>query len=174
MAKSASALGQQLAENNIRLVYGGGKVGLMGIVATATLAAGGNVVGVLPKHLAIKELIMDGLTELHVVGSMHERKRMMFELSDAFVSLPGGVGTLDETIELVVWRQLALHDKPIILANIDNYWAPFEAMLAHFTDEGFGSTHDLRLFVLVDNIDDIIPALRRAPSQEIPGSPELI
>ena len=164
MADEAVRLGQLLADAGITLVYGGGNIGLMGKVARAALDAGGKVTGVIPGHLARREVMMEGLTDLHVVHSMHDRKRKMFELCDACTVLPGGIGTLDETIELVVWRQIGLHDKPILLVNIDGYWNPFDALLAHIAAEGFGSGHDGRLFTMVPSSADVIPTLQRLPT----------
>ena len=123
---AAHQLGTLLGENGHQLVYGGGRVGLMGIVADATLAAGGSVVGIIPEHIQVLEVEHTGLTELLVVDSMHTRKRMMVDRSDAFVVLPGGLGTLDETFEILTWKQLRLHDKPIVVANIDGYWDALE------------------------------------------------
>ena len=123
---AAHQLGTLLGQNGHQLVYGGGRVGLMGIVADATLAAGGPVVGIIPEHIQVLEVEHTGLTELLVVDSMHTRKRMMVDRSDAFVVLPGGLGTLDETFEILTWKQLRLHDKPIVVANIDGYWDPLE------------------------------------------------
>src|SRR5579883_15172 len=122
--RAAARLGQVIAQAGIELVYGGGRVGLMGLMADAALAAGGRVIGVIPHLLHDREVGHAGVGELIVVGSMHERKQRMFDLADAFVMLPGGLGTLDETIEILTWKQLGLHDKPVIIADIAGYWAP--------------------------------------------------
>src|SRR5690242_13485789 len=128
---AASELGTRLAAAGIELVYGGGRVGLMGLLADAALAAGGRVTGVIPRHLHDREVAHAGLSELIVVGSMHERKRRMFDIADGFAALPGGLGTLDETIEIVTWRQLALHDKPVVIVDVAGYWAPLRALVEH-------------------------------------------
>ena len=165
--KLAATLGTTLAQNNIRLVYGGGSIGLMGIIARATLSAGGNVTGVIPGHLDRVEISQDGLTELHVVPNMHIRKRKMFDLSDAFVILPGSIGTLDETIEVITWAQLNLHDKPIILVNVDNYWQPFLDLLEHIIGKGFMTESTLDLFHVINDIETLLPTLNTLPSPQI-------
>src|SRR5207249_47919 len=129
--QAAVELGHALARHGVELVYGGGRVGLMGLCADAALAAGGRVTGIIPRHLHDFEIGHHGLTELHVVESMHERKRMMFELADAVAVLPGGLGTLDETFEVITWRQLRLHDKPIVVVDIAGYWQPFQDLVEH-------------------------------------------
>ncbi len=166
-SKAAHDLGTQLGQNNIQLVYGGGHVGLMGITADATLAAGGQVIGIIPSHLHDIEVSHENLTELHVVDSMHTRKQMMFERSDAFVVLPGGLGTLDETFEMVTWRQLGLHDKPILLVNYKNYWKPFLELIDHMIEAGFVEPSAKELFLVVESLDDILPALKHSPDAEI-------
>ena len=134
---AANELGAQLARVGIVLVYGGGRVGLMGLLADATLAAEGKVTGIIPSRLRDAEVAHRGVTELIVVDSMHERKRLMAERADAFAILPGGIGTLDEMFEIVSWKQLRLHDKPILLVDIGGYWAPLLALLDHVVDTGF-------------------------------------
>ena len=134
---AARELGESLARAGIALVYGGGKLGLMGIVADAVLEAGGHAIGVIPRMLIEREVAHPKLTRQHVVTTMHERKTLMAELSDAFVGLPGGMGTFDELVEIVTWAQLGLHAKPVVLANIENYFAPFYAMLDNAVTEGF-------------------------------------
>jgi hypothetical protein len=136
-ARHAAALGTRLAEEGLALVYGGGNVGLMGIVADAALAAGGDVIGVIPEQLVGWEVAHAGLTRLDVVATMHERKARMFDLSDAFVALPGGFGTLDEMFEMLTWRQLGLGDKPCAFLDVDGYFAPLMAMLDRMLQEGF-------------------------------------
>lgn len=128
-AEAAAAVGRGIARRGLALVYGGGSVGLMGVVANAALAAGGRVVGVIPEFLATRELLHASLTETVRVASMHERKRAMFERSGAFLALPGGFGTLDETLEMITWRQLGRHERPIVLLNTAGF---FEALIAHF------------------------------------------
>jgi uncharacterized protein (TIGR00730 family) len=128
-AAAAGALGQRIAAEGLGLVYGGGNVGLMGIVADAVLAGGGEVTGVIPEHLMKWEVAHQGLTHLQVVGSMHERKRRMFDLSDGFVALPGGFGTLDEMFEMLTWRQLGLGDRPCAFLDVDGFYEPLIVML---------------------------------------------
>jgi uncharacterized protein (TIGR00730 family) len=136
-ADTARALGAELVRRGLGLVYGGGSVGLMGILADAVLAEGGEVIGVLPRGLAGKELGHDGLTELHLVGSMHERKALMASLADGFVALPGGLGTLEEILEVSTWAQLGIHRKPVGLVDVGGYWAGLLALLRHAVQEGF-------------------------------------
>jgi uncharacterized protein (TIGR00730 family) len=135
--KAAQDLGKALAERKLALVYGGGGVGLMGAMADAALAAGGEVVGVIPDSLLRREIGHSGLTRLHVVQTMHERKSLMADLADAFIALPGGFGTLDEFCEIITWSQLGIQQKPCGLLNIDQYWDHFLAMLDHAVDEEF-------------------------------------
>jgi uncharacterized protein (TIGR00730 family) len=135
--QEAAALGRLLATRQIGVVFGGGKVGLMGTLADAALAAGGEVIGVIPSALVAKEIAHDRLTELRVVSSMHERKAMMAELSDAFIALPGGWGTLEELFEIITWAQLGLHRKPCGLLNAGGYFDPLLTFLTHAVDEGF-------------------------------------
>lgn len=136
-AEAARALGTRIAKDGAQLVYGGGNVGLMGIVADAVLAAGGEVTGVIPHQLMEWEVGHRGLTRLEVVGSMHERKARMFELSDAFIALPGGFGTLDEMFEMLTWRQLGLGHKPCAFLDVAGFWQPLMAMLDRMVGERF-------------------------------------
>ena len=136
-ARAARELGALLGARGIGLVYGGGKVGLMGVVADAALAAGAEVIGVIPEALRAREVGHTGLTELRVVETMHERKAVMEDLSDAFVALPGGLGTLDELFEILTWAQLGMHRKPCGLLNVEDFFAPLIACLDHATTEGF-------------------------------------
>jgi uncharacterized protein (TIGR00730 family) len=136
-AERAAALGTRLAQEKLALVYGGGNVGLMGIVADAALAAGGDVIGVIPEQLVGWEVAHRGLTRLDVVANMHERKARMFDLSDAFIALPGGFGTLDEMFEMLTWRQLGLGDKPCAFLDVDGFFAPLVAMMDRMVDERF-------------------------------------
>ena len=135
--ETARALGETLAAMGIELVYGGGHVGLMGAIADAALAAGGEVTGVMPRALVDREIAHTGLTRLHVVGSMHERKAMMSELSEGFVALPGGSGTLEEFFEVLTWAQLGEHGKPCGLLNVAGYYDPLLAVFDHMVDQGF-------------------------------------
>jgi len=149
---AASALGRGLAEAGIRLVFGGGRVGLMGAVADGALAAGGRVLGVIPDFLTRWEVAHEGVAEMTVTDSMHSRKRHMFELSDAFVMLPGGLGTLDETIEIITWRQLQLHDKPILLCDVKGSAAPLLAAIEAAIANGFARSDVRRLYEVVDGV----------------------
>jgi uncharacterized protein (TIGR00730 family) len=133
----AQELGRVLAERELELVYGGARVGLMGAIADSALAAGANVIGVIPNGLVEAEVAHAGLTKLHIVETMHERKALMAELSDAVIAMPGGPGTLDELFELFTWRHLGLHRKPIGLLNIEDYWRPLLALLEHAVNERF-------------------------------------
>ncbi len=165
---AAHALGEGLAQRGIRLVYGGGRVGLMGIVADAAIAAGGEVVGIIPDHIQSMEVEHTGLTELHVVDSMHTRKRMMVERADAFVILPGGLGTLDEAFEVLTWKQLRLHDKPIVIADVDGYWRPLLGLIDHMVAQGFTRVDRSRLYRVADQIDTVFTALEDAPAPSHP------
>ena len=129
--EAATAFGKALAENGVGLVYGGGSIGLMGAVAKSTLDHGGTVTGIIPDFLTKRENALGGAQELIVTHDMHERKRLMFERSDAFVALPGGIGTLEELVEQLTWQQLGRHSKPILIANIDGFWEPLLALLTH-------------------------------------------
>ncbi len=168
---AAVTLGTQMGQHGIQLIYGGGHVGLMGLIADATLAADGQVIGIIPAHLHDIEVSHEKLTELHVVDSMHVRKEKMFQIADAFAVLPGGLGTLDETFEMVTWRQLRLHDKPIVLVNYKNYWQPLLDLIAHMIDAGFVQEEAWHYFQVVDNLEDIIPTLLKAPETTI--SPDI-
>lgn len=149
-AEAARALGRTLAEEEIRLVFGGGHVGLMGEVANAVLAAGGEAVGVMPNSLVEREIAHTGLTDLHVVGTMHERKAMMSDLSEGFIALPGGTGTLEEFFEVLTWAQLGEHGKPCGLLNVADYFDPLLAVFDHMVDKGFLSQSN-RALVLVES-----------------------
>jgi uncharacterized protein (TIGR00730 family) len=156
----AAEFGTAMARADFRLVYGGAHVGLMGVVADAVLAGGGTVVGVIPQQLADREVAHRGLTELHVVGSMHERKHMMAELADAFVALPGGYGTLDELCEVLGWAQLAIHEKPIILLDTADYWQPLFAMLDRAVEEGFLQTQHRQHAMRAEGVADVFRLLQ--------------
>jgi uncharacterized protein (TIGR00730 family) len=136
-AASAERLGRDMAEAGVRLVYGGGSVGLMGIVARSVLAHGGLVTGIIPQFLKDREVMLKEVSELIVTADMHERKRIMFERSDAFVALPGGIGTLEEVVEMMTWAQLDQHEKPILIVNIHGFWDPLIALFGRMTGEGF-------------------------------------
>ena len=155
--------GRRLARSGMRLVYGGGHVGLMGAIADAVLTEGGQVVGIIPEHLERLEVEHRDLTELHVVPSMHDRKRMMFEMSDAFVALPGGIGTLDESFEILSWRQLRLHDQPLIFLNDGGYWQLFADLVDHIIASGFAPPETTGLFEMAEDIDQVFDILARTP-----------
>jgi uncharacterized protein (TIGR00730 family) len=156
---AARELGETLARAGIELVYGGGRVGLMGVLADAVLLGGGRVVGIIPERLRAAELAHQGVGELIVVGSMHERKRLMAERADAFAVLPGGIGTLDETFEILTWRQLGLHDKPIFLVDVAGYWQPLRDLLDNLVAQGFVQSLVPRLLQIVPNVAVLMSAL---------------
>lgn len=164
---AAAALGKILCENGLNLVYGGGRVGLMGIIADSVLRHGGNVTGIIPRHIEQREVAHTGLTTLHVVETMHERKQMMVEKSDAFIILPGGLGTMDEFFEIMTWRQLGLHQKPVVIVNIGGYWDPLEKMLDNIIDRGFARPEDKQFLQIVSTEEDVIAALAKAPREQI-------
>jgi uncharacterized protein (TIGR00730 family) len=161
--EAASELGARLAAAGVGLVYGGGRVGLMGLLADAALAAGGDVIGIIPSRLCDAELAHTGATELVVVESMHDRKRLMTEKADAFAILPGGIGTLDEMFEIVSWKRLELHSKPILLVDIGGYWAPLRALLDHVVAKGFARTWTQGLLQIVPSIAALMAALAVEP-----------
>jgi uncharacterized protein (TIGR00730 family) len=152
----AASVGTELATRGIGLVYGGGRVGLMGAAADAALAAGGEVIGVIPRNLVDRELAHPGLSELHVVGSLHERKAKMAELSDGFIALPGGLGTLEELAEVASWAQLELHDKPIGLLAAGDYWQPLLGWLDHAVAEGFIAPRHRQLIIQDADLDGLL------------------
>jgi uncharacterized protein (TIGR00730 family) len=156
---AARAFGATAVGRGLGLVYGGGRVGMMGALADAALAAGAEVVGVIPRELVERELAHDGLTELHVVDSLHERKALMAELADAFVALPGGFGTLDELAEQLTWSQLGLHAKPVGLLDVDGFWRPLVALARHMTDEGYVREADLTSVAVAADSDELLDAL---------------
>ncbi len=158
-AVAARTLGAQLAANGIGLVYGGGSLGLMGEVARATLEGGGRVTGIIPGFLTEKEQMLRDADDLIVTEDMHERKRLMFERSDAFVALPGGVGTLEELVEQLTWVQLGRHSKPVVVANIEGFWNPFLRLLAHMKEDAFIRPGLDLNFTVVDDAKKIVPAV---------------
>ena len=171
--EAAIALGKVFAENNIRLVYGGGSVGLMGAVAQSVLDHGGSVTGIIPEFLRARENALTRIQETVVTPDMHERKRLMFERSDAFVALPGGVGTLEELVEQMTWQQLGRHSKPVLLANIDNFWEPLLALLSHMRATEF-IRPSLNVEVLkAERVEDILPRLRAAAALAPTGTKDL-
>jgi hypothetical protein len=170
--EAASELGAALAAAGIEVVFGGGRVGLMGLLADAALAAGGRVTGIIPRHLRDAEVAHAGLSELVLVDSMHERKRLMALRSDAFAVLPGGIGTLDETFEMVSWKQLGLHDKPILLADIDGYWRPLRMLLDHIVGSGFAAPRTRSLLKVVPTVAALMAALAETPAAARPPDAE--
>lgn len=160
---AARALGAEMAKRGIRLVYGGGRIGIMGLIADAVLDAGGEVTGIIPDHLHDTEVGHTGATELIVTGSMHERKQAMFERSDAFVIMPGGLGTMEETFEVLTWKQLGLHDKAIVIANIDGYWQPFCDLVTSIIEKGYARPENARLFDVTDTVDGLFEILDAKP-----------
>mgnify|MGYP001044720041 FL=1 len=163
--EAAQAFGKTLAASGVGLVYGGGSIGLMGAVAAATLEHGGRVTGIIPDFLVKREHAMTGAQEMIVTHDMHERKRLMFERSDAFVALPGGIGTLEELVEQLTWQQLGRHSKPILLANIDGFWEPLMDLLTHMRATAF-IRPTLSVDILkAERVEDILPRLRAAAAQ---------
>jgi uncharacterized protein (TIGR00730 family) len=162
--EAASELGARLAAAGIELVYGGGRVGLMGLLADAALTTNGKVTGIIPQRLLDAEVAHLGVTELVVVDSMHDRKRLMAEKADAFAVLPGGIGTLDELFEMLSWKQLELHDKPILLVDIGGYWAPLRALLDHIVVNGFARPQTRRLLHVVPSVSALMAALLEEPA----------
>ena len=160
-SRAAEEMGAALARAGFTLVYGGGKLGLMGIVADAVLAAGGRVVGVIPRMLIERECAHPNLTTQHVVTTMHERKTLMADMSDAFVGLPGGMGTFDELVEIVTWAQLGLHAKPVVLANIDGYFEPMFAMLDHAVREKFVTAESRARWRNGDSVESVMRLLKK-------------
>jgi uncharacterized protein (TIGR00730 family) len=158
---AAAAMGRTLVRRGKGLVYGGGRVGLMGVIADAVLEAGGEVIGIIPDSLAVKEIRHDGLTELVVVPNMHARKAKMAELSDAFVAMPGGYGTLEELFEVVTWAQLGLHDKPVALLNVGGYFDGLLGCIDSAVAEGFIKPEDRRLLMSGSEPDALLDALER-------------
>ncbi len=160
--KAADILGHALAAADIRLVYGGGSVGLMGRVARSVLDHDGQVIGIIPKFLKERERMLDAGGELIVTEDMHERKMMMFEKADAFVALPGGAGTLEELVENLTWSQLGWHDKPILIADIARYWSPLIALFEHMRAQHFIHREMDVDYLLATNAEDIVPLLQQA------------
>jgi uncharacterized protein (TIGR00730 family) len=171
-AEAARALGAGLAARGMTLVYGGGGIGLMGEVAKAALGAGGRVRGVIPEFLTRIERPYPALAELEITSSMHTRKTRMFELADAFVTLSGGLGTLDETVEVITWRQLGLHDKPIIILDIDGWAGPLVALFESLIDRGFVAQGDRSIYAVVPRVADALALLTQveAPAGAAPAA----
>ena len=171
--EAAIALGKAMAESGIRLVYGGGSIGLMGAVATSVLDHGGTVTGIIPGFLTARENALRRVQELIVTPDMHERKRLMFEHSDAFVALPGGIGTLEELVEQLTWQQLGRHSKPVLLANIEGFWEPLLALLAHMRETQF-IRQSLAVDILkAERVEDILPRLQAAAARAKEGTAKM-
>ncbi|KMN30787.1 MULTISPECIES: TIGR00730 family Rossman fold protein [unclassified Chromobacterium] len=164
---AAREFGRTLAEQGITLVYGAGKVGLMGVAADAALAAGGKVIGVIPEFLKAKEVAHTGLTEIHVTETMHQRKALMAELSDGFVALPGGFGTFDELFEILTWGQLSLHGKPVGLLDAAGYYQPLHRMMEHAVAEGFARPGNMDLFRISEDLPTLLAQMRAYQPQEV-------
>jgi len=169
---AARETGRQAAIRGIEIVFGGGHVGMMGALADGALAEGGKVTGIIPEILMDREVAHKSVSEMIVVESMHTRKRMMFERSDAFCALPGGMGTLDETFEILTWKQLGLHDRPIVLANLGGYWNTLLTMLDFQTAAHYIRPEQRDLFQIVESIDAIFDALAAAPAPKMPSDSE--
>lgn len=166
---AASALGRILAEQNIRLIYGGGTIGMMGAVSSAVIENGGQVTGIIPRFLLDMEAShteLERLDELILTDDMHERKRTMFERSDGFIALPGGIGTLEELVEQLTWAQLGQHKKPVLLANINQFWQPLIELISHMQDEAYIRKGFEVSFLDTDRVDEMIPLLREAVQKD--------
>ena len=166
--KAARELGETLATNSRSLIYGGGSTGLMGAITDATIEHGGYVTGIIPEHLRDVEQMHKGVQNLVVVETMHERKRRMAEMADAFVIMPGGFGTMDEFFEILTWRQLGLHDKPILIVNINGFWDHLISLISHMNQGKFVSQKDVDKFVIVDRVEEVLPMLLKQPDPSCP------
>lgn len=162
---AAKAMGQALVKRNIGLVYGGGNVGLMGVIADAMLAEGGEVIGVIPQGLVAREVAHQHLTEQRIVGTMHERKALMAELSDAFIAMPGGMGTFDELCEILTWAQLGIHQKSCGILNVENYFTPLLTMFDHAMNEGFLRAEHRALVLDASEPEQLLDALAKYQPQ---------
>jgi uncharacterized protein (TIGR00730 family) len=159
--EAAENLGKMIAENDFNMVYGGGRLGLMGRVSNAVVANGGVVVGVTTEQLDEREGVQEGLHEIHVVDTMHTRKLKMSQRADAFIIMPGGFGTLDEFFEILTWKQLGLHSKPIIIANLDGYWDPLLNLFEHVIEENFAKKEHLQYVEIATSLEDIIKIAKK-------------
>ena len=163
-AETGRIVGTGLARLGIRLVYGGGRIGIMGVIADATLAAGGKVLGVIPQFLTQMEVAHQGATEMVVTDSMHVRKTRLYEEADAFLILPGGLGTFDEAFEIITWKQLRLHDKPILVCNAGGWAEPLIALVDHVIAQGFADPKCRELFEVVENAEAVVERLKTLPA----------
>lgn len=161
---AALRLGGIMAKAGVRLVYGGGRIGMMGRIADAVMERGGEVIGIIPQFLEQVEVGHSGVTQLIVTDNMHDRKQKMAEMSDAFLIMPGGLGTLEETFEILTWKQLGLHQKPIIIADIDGYWHHLTELIDHMIAESYAKEENRALFQVIDSIDELLPALSAMPA----------
>lgn len=166
----AKVLGQALAAAKVRLVFGGASIGIMGTIASQVLASGGKVTGIIPHFLKELEVPLEGVSERVLTKTMHERKQIMFDRSDAFVILPGGIGTLEEAFEMLTWRQLRRHEKPIVIVNTNGYWNPLIVMVQHIVDQGFAGADIVRHLTIVDKAVEVLPAINRVLGPE--GAPK--
>lgn len=171
-SRIARDFGAEIATRGMTLVYGGGRVGLMGELAEGALGNGGHVIGVIPRALQDREVGHERIQDLMVVENMHERKRRMFEQADAFVALPGGIGTLDETFEIITWKQLGYHDKPIVILDHSGYWQPLLQLLDHQRRAGFVSDATIALFGVAQNLTEVFAQIAAAPASRLSPAPE--
>ena len=169
--EAAVELGQEIANRGLRMVYGGGNTGLMGAASNAVIDNGGFVTGFSPEHLKDREAPNNRVQDLHIVDTMHTRKQKMFEASDAFIVLPGGFGTLDETFEVITWRQLGLHDKPVVLVNINNYWTHLQELMERIIVEKFASDGHRAFYSFVDSVPEAFKVLENTP--ELQQTPDI-
>ncbi|WOF73490.1 TIGR00730 family Rossman fold protein [Parvibaculaceae bacterium PLY_AMNH_Bact1] len=161
-SEMAENLGRTFAKNDIGLVYGGGGIGLMGICARTVMAEGGHVTGIIPDFLQTKEIAYNEVSELLVVGTMHERKQKMFDRAHAFLALPGGIGTLEEVIEMLTWAQLGRHNRPILFLNFNGFWDPLVDLFDHMMDQGFVGSSIRGQYAVVDRVEDVLPRIEAA------------
>jgi uncharacterized protein (TIGR00730 family) len=172
--EAALRLGEVLARSNLKVIYGGGKLGLMGLVADSAIAHGAQVIGFIPKILTKYEGAHPNITEIHIVDTMHTRKRLMSEHADAFIILPGGFGTLDELFEILTWRQLHMHDKPIIVVNVNNYWSPLRDLIHNVVNHKFATVEHAQFVTFVDSVDEVLDVLIQAPESDIDFAGQLV
>lgn len=163
---AALRLGRIMAKARIRLVYGGGRIGMMGRVADAVMESGGEAIGIIPQFLEQVEIGHSGVSQLIVTDNMHDRKQKMAELSDAFLIMPGGLGTLEEAFEILTWKQLGLHEKPIIIADIGGYWRHLTELIDHMIAESYARPEHRALFQVIDGIDELLPTLEAMPAYD--------
>lgn len=167
--ETGAAFGAEIARSGLRLVFGGGDCGMMGAVANAAMENDGEVIGVFPHHLRTHEAEHKGITETIIVGSMHERKKLMFDLSDMFAILPGGFGTMDEMFEVLTWRQIGLHEKPVFIFNHLGYWEPLLVMMEHIIEQRFAKPINREFYQVVNSLDELMEAVRTTPlKKEVP------